>query len=394
MMTLRWKRALAAALLLAVSATVLPGCWDRREINSLFILTGISVDVSDVPGDISVMAQVADIKRGEVGSGEANAGSSRETIEMKAAGDSLLECLTEMNRNSNRKLLFQHNQIRLYGVELAEQGLKKHLDMVMRDQKARLEVPLAVVDGRGEEALTANLSQAPISGIFLGDMFRDLSEVSEKYRVRLIDFVHNLLDDAAAPVLPIIRVTGEEGRREIKLAGMAVFRGDRMIGRLSNDEAMGYVWSFGDVKRSTVEVSEGEDRAVLRINKLDCKRKVALLPDGGVRISLKVNAVVETGEIYGFKEKKPPELLEHLQYLAQEKIKDQITSCFMTARDLNADIFGFCTMVYKKYPRQWNTLKDRWDEVYPNIDLDVQAKVRIPGMGQIGQSLEMEENMK
>ncbi len=32
------------------------------------------------------------------------------------------------------------------------------------------------------------------------------------------------------------------------------------------------------------------------------------------------------------------------------------------ARDMNTDIYGFGEMVSKKYPSEWEGMKDRWDE--------------------------------
>jgi len=388
------QRMAAAILLLLSIVLVLTGCWDSKELEQQFILTGISLDVAEDPNKISVTAQVANIKKEESGSGDGAVGDA--TIVINTTGDSLMACLTEMNRNSNHNLLFHHNQIRLFGIELAEQGIKKHLDMIMRDQKVRLEVPLAIVDGRGEDALTANLSHAPISGIFLGGMFSDLAEMSVKYRVRLIDLVHRFLDDAAAPVIPIIQVTPEDenGKQEIKLTGMAIFQDDKMIGRLTNEQTMGYIWSFGDVQECHVAVEDESGRAGLDITRLECKREVALGEDGGVKVSLKIDANVELVELYGFKEMKPPALLKHLEGLAQKEIEDRIKDCFATAKELNADIFEFCTMVYKKYPKQWDQMKGQWGEIFSQIDLTVEAKANIPRTGQIVQSLEMEENME
>ncbi|MEA4891222.1 MAG: Ger(x)C family spore germination protein [Peptococcaceae bacterium] len=393
MTSARLKPIAVMLLLLPLSAMGLTGCWDSREIEDQFILTAIAIDVSDNPGEISVTAQVADITKGESGSGQAGK-SGNASIVIKTTGDSLMTCLTEMDRDSSHKLLFHHNQIRVFGMEMARQGIKKHLDMIMRDQKARLEVPLAIVDQRGEEALTATLAEMPISGIYLGEVFENQAKISPQYRVRLLDFVQRLLDDAAAPVIPIIRVEGEGGKQEIKMAGMAVFHNDRMIGRLTNDEALGYILSFDKVKRCNIEVFEGTDRAGLHIASSECKREVTLRQDGGVRVSLMIDAAAELGQVYGFKKMKPPELLKHLEKLAQEEIKDKITGCFLTAQGLDADIFGFCTMVSKKYPGQWSGMKDRWDQVFSDIELSVQVKVKLSGTGQIVQSLEMEENMK
>ncbi|HWQ50551.1 MAG TPA: Ger(x)C family spore germination protein [Terriglobales bacterium] len=388
------RRTVVILPLAAMLAAALSGCWDSKEIEEQFILTAVSIDTSDIPGKIRVTAQVADIKQGEFGSGEAGQSAADSVIVMAATGDTLMGSLSQIDRNSSHKLLFHHNQIRLFGIDLARQGIDKHLDMILRDQKARLEVPLAVVDGRAEEILTAKFSEMPISGVLLGSLFQDRAGISVEYRVRLIDYLNRRLDDAAAPVIPIVKAEGDEGEQEIRVVGMAVFDGGAMIGRLSIDETLGYVFTFGNVKRCNMEVIDISDRAGLHISTLSCKRKIALRKDGGIQVTLKINADADLGEVYGFKNMKPPELLKRLEVLAQEEIKAKIERTFSAAKALDSDIFGFCTMVYKKYPKEWAEMKDRWDEIFEDIDLKVEVRVNIPETGQIVPSLEMEKNMQ
>lgn len=391
---IRIQRLVIMILAVSILTMTLTGCWDSRELEKQLILTGLAMDVSDKPGRISVTAQVVNTSQdGGAAKSGANGGTTGggATIEMKASGSSLMDCLNEIDRNSDHKLLVHHNQIRLFGIDLAKQGIKRPLDAIMRDPKARLEVPLAVIDGRGEDALTAKFSPTPISAVFLGGMLEDMANVSRQYRVRLIDFVKRLQEENAAPVIPIMKVTGEDDNQQIKLDGMAVFQDDKMIGRLTNLETSGYIWSFGDVKKAPAEVSEGSSSAALIIQTLNCTREIFLEEDGSVRVSLTINAVIEPSEIYGFEKMKPAELLPHLEKLAEQEIQDEITGCFLTAQKLNADIFGFCTMLQKKYPREWDDLKDEWNKVFSEMELDIQVKVQIPRTGQIIQSLEMEE---
>jgi spore germination protein KC len=57
---------------------------------------------------------------------------------------------------------------------------------------------------------------------------------------------------------------------------------------------------------------------------------------------------------------------------------------------MDADIYGFGESLNQKYPKQWDKMKKQWDEIYINIELDVQVKTRIPELGETAQSLEME----
>lgn len=389
-MTRRGKR-FAAAFGLTLMMTTLSGCWDSHELDAMLIITGIALDESSNPDQMDIAVQIGETKQGSSGSGEANSQESS-TILLKATSDTMLGGIMEINRDSSHKLLLHHNQVLLLGSSLAEQGVEKRIDLLMRDQQARMEVPVMVVDGRAEEALSAELEQDKISGIYLARMLDGLSVISPAYKVRLLDFASRLLDKTTAPVAPMIALGKKDDKQEVKFTGMAVFKGDRMIGQLNVDEAAGYAWSMGKVRQATMEVSSDRGKAVYHVATLNCRREVTLRPDGGVQVALSADANLNLDELSGFDKVKADELMSELMKTAQEEIERKITSSFDAARRLDADIYGFGTSVYRKYPKEWKTMKDRWDQIFPNTKFSVKAKVQISATGQIGHSLEMEGN--
>ena len=141
-----------------------------------------------------------------------------------------------------------------------------------------------------------------------------------------------------------------------------------------------------------MEAGSSLGKAVFHIIKLDCKREITLRSDEGVRVELSVNATLNLGELSGFTGLSSDELLLYLVRLAEEEIQRKITDSFETVRGLNADIYGFGTSVHRKYPKEWMTMKGRWDAIFPDIEFSVKARVNIPGTGQIIQSLEMEDD--
>jgi germination protein, Ger(x)C family len=390
-MTPRKKR-LAAVLGLVLIMTTLPGCWDSHELDAMLIITGIALDKSSNPDQMDITVQIGETKQGSSGSGEANS-QEDSTILLKATSNTMLSGIMEINRDSSHKLLLHHNQILLLGSSLAEQGVEKRIDLLMRDQQARMEVPVMVVDGQAGEALSAQLEQDKISGVYLARMLDGLFAIAPAYKVRLLDFASRLLDETTAPVAPMITLTkNDQDKQEVKFTGMAVFRGDRMVGRLNVDESAGYAWSMGKVKQATMEVGSDQGKAVYHIAALNCRREVTLRPDGGVRVALSADATLDLDELSGFDKMTSDALMSELMKTAQEEIQRKITGSFDEARRLDADIYGFGTSVYRKYPKEWKTMKNQWDKIFPNIELSVQAKVRISATGQIGHSLEMEGN--
>lgn len=392
-MTAKIKRIVALFMVVIMIPGLLSGCWDNRELDHLFIVTGIALDATEDTDEVNVTVQIGNEKKQEASMGESSQGGTS-TIILNTVSDTIMGALREFNRDSNHKLLMQHNQIRLFSMKLAEGGIKKHIDLFLRDQQARLEVPLLLVDGKAADALTAELEQDPMSGMFLSGMLEDLSKISVEYQVRMLDFVSKLLQEGVSPVIPIIKVLSEGDSDRIVMDGMGIFKGDKLIGRLDNEQTIGFLWALGDVKKCNVKVIEGESKAILHVSSLKTKRKVTIDDGDKIKTSLTLEVATSLAELEGFSQMQPKELIEHLQVLAQEEMKKNIEECFQTSQNLKSDIFGISTSIYQRHPKQWKALQGRWDEIYPMIELDVQINLKIAGTGQIVQSLEMEEFMQ
>jgi len=394
------RRLSARIVACALPLACLTGCWDNQEIDELFIVTGIALDMSDKPDETDITVQIANLSQSGSGSGGSSQGGSgggsgeSSVILLKKTSATVEGGLSEINRDSNQELMLSHNQVLLFGAELAENGLRQHLDMFLRGQQSRLEVALMVVDGRAEEVLTAKLAEEPITGIYLEGMSQGLLTSSLESRVRLIDFISSMLSESASPVIPIIQVTGEEDKQEIQLAGMGVFKDDRMIGRLTHEETLGFLLAMGQVQRLNFQVVDGSNRVVFHIAKMNCKRKVTPDEDGGIRVSLSVLGNVSVRELRGYSDQKPQDLMQKLESVAQQEIARLIIAAFETARSMNADILGLGTTLYEKYPDQWEAMKDQWDEKLKNAQFTVEARVHVPDMGHIIQNLEMEQEME
>ncbi len=380
---------LAASVLLLTLILPLSGCWDNRELDSLFIVTGVALDKASDPGQMDIAVQIGKTNLNDSNSGKSNSEKDY-SITLKTTAGTMMEGLVQFDRNSSRALLLQHNQVLLLGTDLAEQGVGDRIDLFMRDQEARMEVLVMVADGRGEEILSAKLGQEEISGMYLSRVMQDLYAVSPHYRTRMLDFLSRLRDETSSPVAPVVKLYEKDGRQQISIDGMAVLKNDRMVGHLNNDGVLGYLWAMGEVRGCAAIAQSDLGRVALHIANLDTKRDVFLCPDGGVRVVLSVDATLSIGELRGFSEMTPEDLIPYLIRLAQNKIRSRITDTFKTAQELNADIYRFGASVHRTYPKEWRDMKKHWDELFPEIELEVNVKVHLPSTGQILKSIEME----
>lgn len=383
------KRA-AAALLLCALLPLMTGCWDNHELDSLFIVTGVALDKAEEPGEVDITVQIGKVQSNTDASSQSSQSGGPGILLQKTA-HTVLEGIVEINRSSSRSLLLQHNQTLLFGKELAQAGVRDRLDMFMRDQDTRLEVLILVVDGRAEDILAVEPEQEVISGVYVSRVINDLKAISPHHAVRLLDFVSRLWDGTSAPVAPIARVEQKGEKQNIQVEGLAIFKEDRMVGVLDNEQARGYVWAMGSVQHSAVIVKTDLGVATLNIVQLGTQRELALLPTGNLHVTLSVNAILEIGELNGFADVTPNALMPHLVEAAQDQIRRQILGTFEIARALEADIYQFGVSFHRKYPKLWKEMKDAWGGHFAQTQLDVRVKAGLPAMGQTVVSLEMQE---
>jgi len=389
-----FRKVIALLLIFAVSITF-SGCWDEHELDTLFIVTGIAIDNSQTPDQIDVTVQIGKPKsKSSSSESDSSGGQSSSVIIIKTTEATALEGLKTTDRDSSRTLLFQHNQVVLFSSEFAAKGVRNRFDLFLRDNDMRMEVLLIVTAGRADQFLTANLSQEDISGIFIARVMQDLKAVSPYLQIRLLDFASRLQEKTSSPLAPIAVLNEVDGKQNILIEGTAVFKNDRMIGKLDVEQSRGYLFTMGKVKHASLTAQSQYGRAVFNIEKLDTKRNVTLRPDGGVKVTLSVVTSLGIGELRGFSAMNPKDLMTELKSMAQQQITNQISDTFAAARSLDADIYGFGTSVYQKYPKAWESMEGDWDVLFKDIQLDIKVNVRIPQTGKVIKSLEMDVNSR
>lgn len=383
------KRIIALLTLIFIIPSFFTACWDNRELNNIFVIVGIALDATENPDDLNITIQIG-VEEDAEGNVKENEGAGGSAIILETVNDTILGAIRDFNRDSNHKLMQQHNQIRLFGIKLAENGIAKHIDLYMRDQQSRLEVPMLIVDGNAGEILKIKLDQESRSSTFLSGFLDDLAQISKEYQVRMLDFASKYLQEGVSPLIPIVKIVESDDKKEINLDGFGIFKEDRLIGRLDNNEAHGYIWAQGDVKRCNMKVSEDSSRSMLHIAELKTKRKISFGENDEIELDLTVNASNNIAEIEGFKDLNPQELVDHLKILSEKEIEERIMETFKKSQDLNADILGISSTIQKYHPKKWDKIKDKWDEIYPNIKININVISKIVGSGQILQTIEME----
>lgn len=399
---MRYK--LASLLMALVLLFPLAGCWDRRELNELGISVAMGID--KVGDRYQVTVQV--VQPGEVASQKGGSEGITPVTIYKAAGTTIFEAVRKMTTVSSRKIYAAHLRIIVIGEELAREGIGDALDLLSRDYELRADSFLLIAKRTTAahvlEILTP-LEKIPANKIY------DSIQTSEKVwapvmSVTLDTFINDMESKGKNPVISGILVTGNsekgstnENLKTIQPAasiqnnGLAVFRRDRLIGWLNQQESKGYNYIVNNID-STVGIVDCPHGGKVALEVIHSEAKIkSSVRNGRLRLAVDLRSEQNVGEVKCQIDLTEPQAVQALEQQAEKVMQGILEHAIEAAqKKYKSDFLGFGNAVHRSNPGEWKSLQKDWEEVFEVTDVDVTVKVNIKRTGTVTNSyMEKEE---
>jgi spore germination protein KC len=384
------KKYKSLSLLLIISL-LLGGCWDRRELKDIAITMGVGVDYDPAAKDVRITMQIIkpDQMKGPGGGGGGKGGgggSQQASFLLESQGRTVFEAIRQANFRSTHKLNWTHNAVIILGKSAVEHGVSPLLDLFIRDPEPRPTQWILVTETEAKAILAATSPLEKASAISIDSLMKNTVNTSKIVAVDLQTFIEKLISKTTSAVAPIIKTSSEEPK-EVILDGTAVFKKDKMAGELNPNETRGLLWVTGQVKSGVITFETKEQEPVtLEIIQASGSFRPQL-SEGKPLIHLKIKVVCNLGEQETKDDMSDPEKLNFLAKKADAVVRNEIASTIKKAQQLRADVFGFGQAFYIKYPKQWKRMESRWDELFPQVKMDVKVDIAIKQVGETTKSL-------
>lgn len=370
--------------LFLILALGLSGCWNRRELDTLAIVSGVALDKATEASQVQLTAQI--LKPGEIKSTSKSGGQTgggNPYFNLTQTGTTDFATIRKMADTSSRRLFWAHNQVIIVSQDLAREGVTKYLDLFIRDPELRLLVFILVAQGRAEDILKTKADLEKVPSLEIAKIMRDVVSSSFAPQITLKKFTERLLSKTTSPIAPLISLKGEGQEKKVSVEGTAVFKRDKLVGQLNAYETRGLLWVLGEVKSGIIEVDcgEGQEKAGLEIVRAD-KKILPQMKDGKISITVKIReegALAEQMCSENYTKLPAWTTLEEKQTAA---IENEVRSALKKAQQLNTDIFGFGDAVHQKYPRLWKEIEPKWDEVFPTLEINVAIEAILSRSGR------------
>jgi spore germination protein KC len=362
----------------------LTGCWSQRELNDYAVVVGVGIDKDEETGNILLTAQIA--KPGKLAKDSKGSGSNEKAYwNISDTGETIFSTVREYTHESSRRLYWQHNKIIIFCREIAEDGVLNCIDYFVRDHETRTAAEIFVSDtDKASDILDVKPELEKIPSIDIDKLIKVQQLNSETYSINLLTFIQRLMSKTTASVAPLIKITGEGEEQKISVSGTAVFKKDKLVGKLNKPETRGLLWVDDKVKSGIVVVDcpGGDGKVDLEIMKAS-STVTPEIENGNITIKIKIKEKSNLGSQSCTEDLATSKMLEALEEKLASAIRDEITASVEKAQALNADIFGFGEAVHRKYRNQWKDLESKWDEIFPSIQVEIKVDAEIYGTGKI-----------
>ncbi|MDU0201095.1 MULTISPECIES: Ger(x)C family spore germination protein [Paenibacillus] len=374
-------------LILSLTVTLfISGCWDRNEINDYAFWIGTALDLSE-NGKLTKSAQVAvpaDFKSSKGGGGT----EKRANIVLTASGTTIVDLTQQIQDKLPRKVFLGHRRSIFIGEKLAKKGLVDIMDQFTRNTDTRMRTDIFVVNnGEGKDVLKINSPFSQFSAIVAvnQDRFCRLGDTA------LRDVLLDIGRDGIRPCMPMVEITpnNEQEKNEIiEVKSVAIFNKKlAMVGEVSGRESLELFWVKGVLKDQflTEETEEGS----ISLYESNLKKSIRTEVNGHtIKAYVKLEGkgrVLENNtdiDISVSSERIPLE--RKLNEMKAKKVEATIKKIQL---QLGQDVFGIGEEIHRDHPYQWKELRDKWDQLFPTVEVSVNVKLKIQNTGDIGKRI-------
>jgi spore germination protein KC len=383
-------------IVLLILCLFLTGCWDRRELNELAITMAIGID--KIEDEYQVSAQV--VVPSEV-SMKSSTGRSTVTL-FQAKGETVYEALRKMTKDSPRKIYPGHLRMLVLGEELSQEGIGESIELLSRDWELRSDF-YVVVAKNVTAAEILNVSTT-LESIPANKMFDTLKTSESAYAasngITLEELIKDLTSEGKDAVLTGIQVIGDQEigtskqnvesitpLARIQYDELAVFKKDKLMGWLTEQESRGYNDITNSVKNTVIPISCPKGgKATIEITRLNSDVK-GNIKKGKSEVNINIQAEGNVGEVECQINLIEPETFDELEKITEKDLEDTINQTIDTLqKQFEADIFGFGEAIHRSNPKEWEKKKEHWDEEFSDLTVNVKVDVKLRFTGTIDNS--------
>lgn len=397
------KKKIMVLIFYMIAIISLTGCFDANELDELGISLILGFDV--VEDKLLITAEVVDP---QYSSSSSDTGEGSTVKYVQGIGNTVFEAFGDITLKFDRRIYAAHNKVLIFGEELARSGLITHIDQLFRDREQRESAFMLIAKGaRAYEVMGVNSGLETVPANYILDLIKNINNNPKSIDTNIISYMQHYYHEGHHPIVGVIekkrknvidKTSEDKGSEEYELSiiGSAIFRKDKLIGYLNGNDTKAVNYLLNNIENGIITFpifnsseekvqSEGLPTNVSSVNVIKGKTKNDIEINGDkVILKTKINIRAALGELIAKTDVSNEEDIRRLEDACSKTVEVNIESAVKKVQqEYGTDIFGFGIAFHHKYPKQWEKIKENWDEIFKDAEFQIEVKTSIIRTGLI-----------
>ena len=372
---LRMSVSAKALIFITIILFSLTGCGliEETEISGLSIVQMLAIDENE-DGELVVSLSLRDL-RDESKSAEESTEEDPQKGIITVSERSFSALERELQKRYEKRLFWGHVDYFIFGEDVAQGNIYKHLDYFSNDPHFRLNANVYLAEGKASDLLL----KSEEAGYYLPDYIEHFlvtsQLLSESSKMTLFELVSKRELPPEAFAIPRISISENDNDITLRIDGYGIMKDGYLVGYAEKEEAKGY--NILRNKMSGLIIDLHFENADISLKQLKCKAKMTPILENGQlkKIKINVESISNILEIKSGDGSKALDVVPELEAEQAKLISGYIDSIISKMKENKADILGISGLYKRKFPKHYNS--DNWDEVISNLEFEIVVNCKI-----------------
>lgn len=407
----RFMRATGAVMAVIIISAVLTGCYDNTEIEDLAYVVAIGIDEAD-NNSFNLTFQTAVPQAISGGGGEGTDITSFKT-------DNFLSGLKKTGEYLSRKINLSHTKILVVSEEVANKGVIAFLNGLQHQTEIRQDINIIVAAEGAKnyiESIQPKLSSNPAKYYEL--LFKSYETDFLVPATQLEDYLYRSKNREAQPIAIYTAVdstineskapesggggdnkksgggtdkkksgggssgqqSGEKEKKNMSIKGLAVFKADKMVGKLNADEASIFALMTGakSINFDVIDPMDTRFKVLSSIRREKSSHTKVRFVDGKPVIDINIRLDIDVQSVQSDTDFDRQENADRLNNAYSKLLEDRIKNLLKkTTYDFKSDIFGYGELAKRNFATMEAWRKTNWSELFPEARYNLYLQTEI-----------------
>lgn len=316
-----------------------------------------------------------------------DSGSSVNIKTVSESGTTVFETQRKLRAKEEKIAFLGYVDFVLIGEQAAREDFTKYFDFFVRDHETRLSSKVFIVKGCSAKEL---MTKTSTTKLFIADRLNNIIKGSDilgnSDKVTIIDAMGMLDNKNVAAILPAVKCempknqkrTGEMPEEVITPAGFAIIKDFKLSGYFDENYALGYNLITNNVSSFPISVKDNSGKYV-GLELISAKTEVEAKFNGDklenvtYKTSFTSNVPEQQSRINLFAN----DGVDDLCSKQSEHVKSLMEDVIAKSKAYKKDCLGLAGKIQMRYPYKWEKIKDQWNEIFPELAINVVVESNI-----------------